>query len=216
MTELLLIRHGQANADATDEASYDRLSDLGRRQALWLGEWLQTTGMEFDRIVHGSLSRQRDTAALAFAREAKVDPRWDEISYFILSTLYAEHHGHSAPEEIEDFADFFAGLIATWSVDALPGAPERWADFKGRVLGALDHQSVQGGAAAIVTSGGVIGMAVAAALDLGPEGMARLAVAVENTSIHRLAWRGGRWRLLEFGATPHLAIADRQFARTYV
>lgn len=216
MTELLLIRHGQANAEATDEVSYDRLSDLGRQQAIWLGEWLQTTGMGFDRIVHGSLSRQRDTAALAFDRNAEVDPRWDEISYFILSTVYAEHHGHVAPNVPEDFADYFAGLMATWSVDALPNAPERWADFKGRVLAALEDQAAQGGSAAIVTSGGVIGMAVASALDLGPEGMAHLGVAVENTSLHRLVWRGGRWRLLEFGATPHLAQADRQIARTYV
>jgi bisphosphoglycerate-dependent phosphoglycerate mutase len=62
MTELLLIRHGQAKAAATDEASYDRLSDLGRQQAVWLGEWLDSTGQSFDRIAHGSLSRQRDTA----------------------------------------------------------------------------------------------------------------------------------------------------------
>ena len=216
VTELLLIRHGQANAEATDEASYDRLSDLGRRQAVWLGEWLRTTGMGFDRVVHGSLSRQRDTAALAFGREAEVDARWDEISYFILSTVYAEHHGQSSPDEAEDFADYFSGLMQTWSVDALPGAPERWSDFKGRVEGALGDQAAAGGNAAIVTSGGVIGMAVASALDLGPDGMARLGVAVENTSLHRLVFRGGRWRLLEFGATPHLAQADRQAARTYV
>ena len=216
MAELLLIRHGQANAEATDEASYDRLSPLGRQQAAWLGEWLQTTGMSFDRLIHGSLSRQRDTAMLAFGRDAEVDARWDEISYFILSTVYAEHHGHTAPNVPEDFADYFAGLMATWSVDALPNAPERWVDFKGRVQKALDDQAGQGGTAAIVTSGGVIGMAVATALDLGPEGMARLAVAVENTSLHRLVWRGGRWRLLEFGASPHLANADRKHARTYV
>jgi len=221
VTELLLIRHGQANAEATDEASYDRLSDLGRQQATWLGEWLETTGMGFDRLVHGSLARQRDTAALAFDRgafdrKAEVDPRWDEISYFILSTVYAEHHGHTSPDVPEDFADYFAGLMQTWSVDALPGAPERWSDFKGRVQAALDDQAAAGGTAAIVTSGGVIGMAVATALDLGPDGMARLGVAVENTSLHRLVWRGGRWRLLEFGATPHLAQADRQIARTYV
>ncbi len=216
MAELLLIRHGQANAAATDETSYDRLSPLGRQQAVWLGEWLQTTGLSFDRVIHGSLSRQRDTASLAFGREAVVDARWDEISYFILSTVYHEHHGHLAPEEAEDFADYFAGLMATWSVDALPNAPERWADFRARVMAALEDQAAMGGSAAIVTSGGVIGMAVAAALDLGPEGMARLAVAIENTSLHRLVWRGGRWRLLEFGASPHLATADRVHARTYV
>jgi len=198
MTELLLIRHGQANVEATDEASYDRLSDLGRQQAIWLGDWLATTAMTFDRVVHGSLTRQRDTAELAFRRPAGTDARWDEISYFLLSTLYAEHHGHSEPEVSEDFADYFAGMIAVWAADALPGAPEKWSDFRARVLAALDDQAVAGGSAAIVTSGGVIGLAVASALDLGPEGMARLGVVVENTSIHRLVHLGGRWRLLEY------------------
>lgn len=216
MTELLLIRHGQANAAATDEASYDQLSALGRQQAIWLGEWLATTAMTFDRIVHGSLSRQRDTAQLAFQREAETDARWDEISYFLLSTLYAEHHGQSEPEVSEDFADYFAGMMSVWAAGALPGAPEKWSNFRERVLAALDDQAAAGGSAAIVTSGGVIGLAVASALDLGPEGMARLGVAVENTSIHRLVHLGGRWRLLEFGATPHLAAGDRQNARTYV
>ena len=216
MTELLLIRHGQANAEATDEASYDRLSDLGRQQAIWLGEWLQACGRRFDRVAHGSLNRQRDTAALAFGEEAEADARWDEISYFILSTLYADHHGRVTPEPSEDFADYFSGLMSVWAADALPGAPERWSDFRDRVLAALDDQAAKGGSAAIVTSGGVIGLAVAAALDLGPDGMARLGVAVENTSLHRLVWLGGRWRLLEFGGTPHLAAADRQYARTYI
>jgi broad specificity phosphatase PhoE len=32
MGEIILVRHGQANSTATDEAGYDRLSDLGRRR----------------------------------------------------------------------------------------------------------------------------------------------------------------------------------------
>ena len=38
MVELTIVRHGQANTGATDEKSYDKLSDLGRQQARWLGE----------------------------------------------------------------------------------------------------------------------------------------------------------------------------------
>ena len=37
MGEVVLVRHGQANSGATDEESYDRLSDLGHQQARWLG-----------------------------------------------------------------------------------------------------------------------------------------------------------------------------------
>ena len=49
MIEITLIRHGQANTGARSEADYDRLSDLGRQQALWLGEHLRATG-GFDRV----------------------------------------------------------------------------------------------------------------------------------------------------------------------
>ncbi|HGG64496.1 MAG TPA: histidine phosphatase family protein, partial [Rhodobacteraceae bacterium] len=50
MVELTLIRHGQAQTGARDEASYDSLSDLGHQQAQWLGETLRG-GVPFDRII---------------------------------------------------------------------------------------------------------------------------------------------------------------------
>ena len=40
MVELTLVRHGQAQTGARDEASYDSLSNLGH-QARWLGEVLR-------------------------------------------------------------------------------------------------------------------------------------------------------------------------------
>jgi len=60
MTEIILVRHGQANSTATDEVGYDRLSDLGRIQAGWLGEWLAATDPDFDRIITGTLNSHRD------------------------------------------------------------------------------------------------------------------------------------------------------------
>ena len=62
MTEIILVRHGQANSHAKDEASYDRLSDLGRQQAAWLGDHMRRTNPHFDHVVTGTLTRQADTA----------------------------------------------------------------------------------------------------------------------------------------------------------
>ena len=62
MTEIILVRHGQANSHAKDEASYDRLSDLGRQQATWLGDHMRRTNPHFDHVVTGTLTRQADTA----------------------------------------------------------------------------------------------------------------------------------------------------------
>ncbi|WP_281172852.1 phosphoglycerate mutase family protein [Roseicyclus elongatus] len=62
MGELVLVRHGQANSAANDEAGYDRLSDLGHQQAAWLGAWLRSHDAPFDEVFMGGLRRHRETA----------------------------------------------------------------------------------------------------------------------------------------------------------
>jgi broad specificity phosphatase PhoE len=60
MAELFLVRHAQA-AFGTDD--YDRLTELGHRQARWLGEYFAARGMAFDRVLTGTLRRHRETLA---------------------------------------------------------------------------------------------------------------------------------------------------------
>ena len=59
MAKLFVVRHGQASFGAED---YDALSDLGRQQARWLGDYFAERGIRFQRAMSGSLKRQRDTA----------------------------------------------------------------------------------------------------------------------------------------------------------
>ena len=56
---LFLARHGQASFGTAD---YDRLSDLGRQQSRWLGEYFAERDLKFTRVVAGTLRRQRETA----------------------------------------------------------------------------------------------------------------------------------------------------------
>ena len=60
MALLFLVRHGQASFGT---AHYDRLSDLGRQQSRWLGEYFAERGLRFKRVVAGTLQRQQDTAS---------------------------------------------------------------------------------------------------------------------------------------------------------
>ena len=60
MSLVLMVRHAQASFGA---ANYDRLSDLGRRQSRWLGEYFAGRGVRFSRVMSGTLERQRDTAS---------------------------------------------------------------------------------------------------------------------------------------------------------
>lgn len=60
MGVLYLVRHGQASFGTDD---YDRLSDAGHRQARITGAHLAAQDVVPTRIIHGSMLRQRQTAA---------------------------------------------------------------------------------------------------------------------------------------------------------
>jgi broad specificity phosphatase PhoE len=60
VAELYVVRHGQASFGA---ANYDKLSELGWQQARWLGQWFNQQGLQFDRLVTGTLVRHNETLA---------------------------------------------------------------------------------------------------------------------------------------------------------
>lgn len=86
MSNVYFIRHGQAGT----RGAYDSLSELGRRQARLLGDYLVAQGVEFAAAYAGGLVRQQQTAAgvaaayaeagLAFP-ELSVDAGWDEFDF---------------------------------------------------------------------------------------------------------------------------------------
>ena len=54
MVQIFLVRHGQANSDAKDEISYDKLSPLGKLQAGWLGQYFKKNEFSFDSCFSGT------------------------------------------------------------------------------------------------------------------------------------------------------------------
>lgn len=216
MTELTLIRHGQANSGARNEADYDRLSALGQQQAAWLGEHLRLTG-GFDRVISGTLRRQRETAeALNLdARPHALDERLNELDYFSLSHALQDSHGIPFPTGPEDFAAHVPQVLQLWrSGDAGPDH-ESYEGFLARVSGAVEDAAEGGPGAVLVTSTGVIATLVALALGLEAVMKARMFLKVMNTSVHRFAVHDGALHLNQFGATPHLDYPDRHAARTH-
>jgi broad specificity phosphatase PhoE len=59
LSRVYLVRHGQAGT----RKDYDALSDLGRRQARLMGEYLVSEGVHFTAAYSGTLARQELTAA---------------------------------------------------------------------------------------------------------------------------------------------------------
>ncbi len=216
MAEIILVRHGQANSHATDDASYDRLSDLGRAQAGWLGAHLRDTNPHFDRVITGTLSRQADTARAMGYEITEQDARLNELSYFALARALEDQHGVPAPRDAMEFARYLPQVIDHWTQDRLTGVPERFGEFSARTTQIIDEIARMPGRTLVVTSGGVIGMTLRHTLGLQNGGMAKIMLQIMNSSLHRLEYVHDMLMLGAFNATPHLDAPDRAHARTFV
>lgn len=216
-TEIILIRHGQANTGAQDEESYDRLSDIGHQQANWLGEYLRGHGEEFDRVICGSLRRHCETASgLDLPHDVAIDPRVNEMRYFDLAHEYHTQTQTPVPNSTEEFAQQIPHLLTAWQSGSLDNAHISYMDFAQQCADVMSELAIQGGRSLIVTSGGVIGMAIAQHLALGPEGFARVMLPIHNSSMHRFDVWNGATHMAGYNATPHLDGADRRHARTNI
>ena len=219
MSHVTLVRHGQANTEARDEDSYDRLSDLGHQQARWLGDHFQASGERFARVYSGTLRRHRETAAgLGAQNHAEVieDARLNELEYFTMAALYQDQFQRPLPEDREDFAEHMPALFEAWEDGSLKGAPESHADFAERVTGVIHDIAAGDGRALVVTSGGVIGMTLSVTMGLQMRQMSRTTLMILNTSLHRFQPLGGALSLSQFNAVPHLEHPERQFAQTHI
>jgi broad specificity phosphatase PhoE len=210
MGVLLLVRHGQASLGAAD---YDRLSELGRRQARVVGARLADTGVTIDRVVAGALSRQRDTAEAiltALGRplsDLAIDDRLDEYDHV---TVMARHEAGIS------FADATAhGERGRALQSALEEAIGRWISggdgygethdaFVERVQGAIGDLVGKPGGTVAVTSGGVISAYCALSLGLPVERWPSLARLVVNASITKIINGRTGTSLVTFNDHAHL------------
>lgn len=184
MSAIYLVRHGQAGQDALDnasdggfEAAYDRLSDLGRRQAGTVGRALAQRVPARTPVIHGPLVRQRDTAAAVAAAlnsaTPTVDDAWKEIRFGdILTPWFKENPGHT-----ETLKQAKAGTLSGARVDEanreLMDAIKEWTtgsdfeDFRATVrtgLSTAAEVALEAGSVVVVSSGGPIAACVAEAL----------------------------------------------------
>ena len=213
MGEIILVRHGQANSEAKDEESYDRLSDLGHQQARWLGDYLADREAPFDKVISGSLRRHRETAAGIGYVDPVVDPRLNEMDYFNLGQALENVHGVPFPGP-DEFAAHVPQVMEAWHRAEIKGV-ETFASFEDRVTSVLQEAAQPGVRVLCVTSGGVIGMIIRHLLDLDPTRMAHVLLPIMNSSVHRVHVIPQGPILASFNAVPHLDHADRAHAKTH-
>jgi len=196
---VLLVRHGQASFGAED---YDVLSDVGREQSRAVGAELARRGLRSPVFSSGSLTRQRDTAALATDAEVAIDPRWDEYDHLDLLKRYvradAEHDGTSKGVQV-----LLDQALAAWVAD--PDGD--WASFSGGALAALDdlvQRLGRGRDAVVVTSGGVIAAVCSALLGVGGGAVVALNRVTVNGAITKVVSGSGGTSLVCFNEHAHL------------
>ncbi len=231
MSQLLLIRHGQATPF---EADTDRLSPLGEDQARAVGAYLLASGMLPSRVVHGPLLRQTRTAELAAQAAGNGWPapqtlpglaEYDGDGLFrLLAPRLAEQNPEFAalsreaqerrefPDRNRSFQKLMEALLDSYLLGQISDPQvESWADFQARVraatadiLASVNGSTVTGNTVLAFTSGGVIGSVVADVLGAPDAAALKLNWRVRNASVTRLTFGSGRVSLDTFNETSHL------------
>ncbi len=213
MAELLVIRHAQASFGAGGASGYDRLSDLGRQQSELVAASLREAGWIPDRLITGSLARQKQTLELmGFDGAPEEHAGLDEYNFHDL--LSVRYDGAIPADVRSDRKTHFRTLrevLLDWQAGGLEGARESWAAFTARVDAARLFATRPGAERVLaVSSGGPISRLVASTVQAPDAMMVALNLQVKNTSLTRFIFSAkGAFYLHEFNATPHLTAADR-------
>lgn len=231
MSELILVRHGQATPF---EADTDRLSPLGEAQARAVGEALNAEGITPTHVLHGPLVRQRRTAELAWNDSwpaAQPDARLGEYDgdglvrtlapllaarspgFAVLGEAFAAQQG-GGPERNRAFQKYLEALAAEWQAGTVTHPEvEGWDAFRSRVRAAMsDVLKLPSGSTVVAfTSGGVIGLSVALALGAPDSAALALNWRVRNGSVTRFTFGGGRVSLDSFNEIHHLETSLRSW-----
>ena len=224
MTQLVLIRHGQASFGA---ANYDRLSETGERQARLVGRHLAAAGQRFDVMLAGDLQRQQRTAELVNADfddppAIHTDPAFNEYDADAIFAAYTPRVFEDNPElgAVRDqlktdrrlFQKVFEQVTRHW----LAGTPhehdgcESWQDFKARVQAALARlrsEYPRDARIGLCSSGGPIAISIATATGAPDDKAIELNWSIYNAAVAELRTTRDGWRMLGFNDIAALRAA---------
>ena len=210
MSQVLLVRHGQASWGADD---YDVLSGLGERQAAVLGAALGSRGIAPAVVLHGGMKRQRETARLmaeaAGWPDRSEDDAWDEMNHVEVLRRQPHTFAGDTPTQRE-FQAWIEAATDRWTAGRHDHEyAESFSAFGERVLGALDGLARTldaGGTAVVVTSGGPIARITAELLGGGADLHRRIAPVVVNASVTKIVVGQRGATLVSFNEHSHLDV----------
>jgi broad specificity phosphatase PhoE len=235
MSMIYMIRHGQASFG---NDNYDKLSENGIVQSTILGEHLVNTGILFDAVYSGPLSRQEATASLVFNIFKKKGLAFPDLSvmqefkeYDPTAVLMSQiplvleedpslkQYADLIYKDNKAFQRLFEKSLLKWvsGMNDSPGV-ETWESLTTRVKHGIEHIMKTHGRSkniAVFTSGGPISAVMQMCLGLTNEHAIRLNWQVINTSISRFMYNQERLTLAGFNNISHLELAHGNKLITY-
>lgn len=222
IARILLVRHGQASAHASD---YDQLSDLGREQARLLRGHFERFDVAADHVLVGPRRRHAQTHAEATRPEWKAPehvPELDEhhaVQLLVamgpalvsredeLGRLARETFSGDSPASMrKSMTRLFAAILPAWARgEATHPDVEPFDAFRARIRRFVERIRESEGTTVAFTSGGAISAIVAEVHDLSIDQLLDVMWHLRNGSITELAVRDGRFSLASLNGTPHLA-----------
>ena len=210
MSNLYLVRHGQASFGAED---YDKLSELGHKQAVRLGEYFKQKDLKFDAVLTGTLRRHAQTwAGIAQGAGLIHEPlQWPGLNEYDSHAVIEAIHPYKLdkPDTPEMYRHHFRllkdGLTQWMNGVVSPKGMPTYDEFQHGVVSALEHvRKHHTGNVMIVSSGGPISTAVGHILGTTPEKTIELNLRIRNCSITEFAYTPKRHMLVTYNTLPHL------------
>lgn len=217
MSQILLVRHGQASWGSED---YDVLSGLGEKQSRALGEALAARGIRPDVVLRGSMRRHRQTAELAMAGggwtgEVVEDAGWDEFDHEQMLALHPHAYDEDEALTRAQFQTWFEEATSRWTAGAHDEEyDESFSAFGTRVDAAMRRtvdRLERNRTAVVFTSGGPVAWVAASLLTGGAPVWSQLNPVTVNSSVTKVVvGRRGR-TLVSFNEHTHLEAAGSGF-----
>ncbi len=234
MGDLYVIRHAQASFGQDD---YDRLSELGFRQARLLEAFFNRIGTRFQAIYSGSLKRQVATAEPLRScfrpdvphQELSILPEFNEYDSSAVIRTQLPHLIREDPSLEQDLPRLLADRrafqrILDRSLSRWMSAPEEsegletWPAFNRRVregIARILSESGSGKTVALVTSGGPLSAILKMALSLSDRETIQLSWQVRNASVSTFKYNRDRLTLSSFNNVAHLEMNREPALLTY-
>jgi broad specificity phosphatase PhoE len=217
MSQVLLVRHGQASWGSDD---YDVLSPLGERQSSALGEALTTRGVRPDLVVRGAMRRHRQTAeqaaaAAGWTTEVVEDDGWNEFDHVQMLSMHPSRYGEGEEMSRAEFQRWFEEATLRWTGGEYDeDYDESFTAFGRRVDAALRRTVERLGAnqtAVVFTSGGPVSWVATSLLGGSADIWTQLNPVTVNSSVTKVVVGRRGATIVSFNDHSHLESAGDGF-----